>query len=290
MLVFPPLFVLGPLAGLLLASQPRTGREWAWIGAAGMWLGVSLWQPGGLASQMLHAWALFVTCAFVVVMPTGRVGLVSGALTATVFGLGAATAWTWWLGTRWREIQLAVAHDGWEWSRQLLARGGFPPEQLAAVRRATDALGDGVQVMAQVLPGVLVLSALPGLALAWTWYHRIAAQPAGRPAEPFTKFRFSDQLVWLVVLPVAAMVLGLPAPLLEPAGNLAIVVGGLYAARGAAILWGTVGEFPLLVLAVILVGVLLVLPVALGGCFALGLADTWVDFRRRYGVVDQRGA
>ena len=43
------------------------------------------------------------------------------------------------------------------------------------------------------------------------------------------------------------------------------------------------------VLLVILVGVLFVLPVALGGCFALGLADTWVDFRRRYAAADQQG-
>ena len=57
--LFPPLFVLGPLAGLLVASRPRTLREGAWIGAAVLWLVVSLWQPGGLAAQMLHAWALF---------------------------------------------------------------------------------------------------------------------------------------------------------------------------------------------------------------------------------------
>lgn len=287
--LFPPLFVLGPLAGLLAASRPRTVREWAWIGVAALWLVVSLWQPGGLAAQMLHAWALFVTGAFVALMLTGRCSLVSGALLSTVFGLGAATAWTWWLDTRWQEIQLAVAHTGWEFCRQLLAQGGLTPERLDSARVYVNALAGGVAVIAQLFPGLLVLTALPGLALAWTWYHRIAAQPAGSPAGRFAEFRFSDQLVWLVVLALAVLVLALPTPVIELAGNLAVVVGALYAARGAAILWGTLNGFPLAVLALILVGVLFVLPVALGGCFALGLADTWVDFRRRYAVADQRG-
>ena len=287
--LFPPLFVLGPLAGLLVASRPRTLREWAWIGAAALWLGVSVWQPGGLAAQMLHAWALFVTGAFVALMLSGRTPLVPGALLATVFGLGAATAWTWWLGTRWQEIQLAVAHTGWDFCRQLLDQGGLTPERMEALRVYVGALSDGVAVMAQLFPGLLVLSALPGLALAWAWYHRIAAQPAGRPAPRFGEFGFSDQLIWLVVACMVTLVIPLPAPVNALAGNLAVVVGGLYAARGAAILSGTLDGFPVPVLLVILVGVLFVLPVAPGGCFALGLADTWVDFRRRYAAADQQG-
>jgi hypothetical protein len=36
------------------------------------------------------------------------------------------------------------------------------------------------------------------------------------------------------------------------------------------------------------VGLLFILPVALGGFFALGVADTWVDFRRRFASADSR--
>ncbi len=287
--LFPPLFVLGPLAGLLLASRPRTLREWAWIGAAALWMVVWLWQPGGLAEQMLHAWALFITAAFVVLMLSGRVSLVPGALLSTVFGLGAATAWTWWLGSRWRDVQLAVAHAGWDAGRQLLEQARDSAERLQVVQALMAPLGDGVAVMAQLFPGVLMVSALPGLALAWAWYHRIAARPAGEPAERFGAFTFSDHLVWLVVACLVVLVLPLPGPVNDVAANLAVVIGGLYAARGAAVLSGTVDGFPLPVMILILFGVFLFLPVAVGGAFALGLADTWVDFRHRFSDAGQQG-
>jgi len=289
LLLFPPLFVLGPLAGLLAASRPTTLREWAWVTAAVLWLSTSLVRPGGLATQMLSAWALFLTGAFVVLMLSRERRLVSGALLAALGGLGATTGWAWWLGTRWQEIQLAVAHMGWEARRQLLAQVQLDPARMASARIVLDALADGVGVMAHLFPAVLILVSLPGLALAWAWYHRVAVRPAGPAPEPFAHFRFSDQLIWVVVACLAAFVLPVPEPVQDLVGNVAMVAGGMYAARGAAVLWGGIASFPLLILAVIGVGVLLILPVALGGLFALGLADTWVDFRRRFVSVDKEG-
>jgi len=280
LLLFPPLFVLGPLAGLLLASRPGSPREWAWISASGLWLAMSVWQSGGLAVEMLHAFALFVTAAFVVLMLAGRRSIVAGALLASTVGLGLATVWVRVLGTSWHEIQLAVAHHGWELRRALLAE--VAADAPLAARTFLDAIAQGVAVVADLFPAVLVLTALPGLALAWGWYHRLAARPAGSPVERFADFRFSDQLVWAVVLSVAVLVVPVPAAVAAVAGNIACVAGGLYVARGAAILWTTLRSFPTVVLLAAGVGVLIVLPVALGGLFALGLADTWVDFRRRF--------
>jgi hypothetical protein len=289
LLLFPPLLVLGPLAGLLAASRPTTLREWAWVSAAGLWLSMSLLSPGGLATQILSAWALFLTGAFVVLMLGRSRGLVSGALLAALGSLGATTAWVWGLGTRWQEIQLAVAHMGWEARRELLAQVQLDPARLASARIMLDALAEGVGLMAHLFPGLLILMSLPGLALAWAWYHRLAVRPVGPTPEPFAEFRFNDQLIWLVVVSLAVVVLPVPGPIRELMGNIGAVIGGLYAARGAAIVWGSIESFPLLILAVIGVGVLLILPVALGGAFAIGLADTWVDFRRRFRPADTEG-
>lgn len=291
LLLFPPLFVLGPLAGLLLASRPATLREWSWVLVTGLWIALTLLEPGGIATQMMRAWALFATGAFVLIMLSGRRSAVTGALVASVFAFGAATAWAWSLGTRWRDIQLAVAHSGWEFCRQLLQQaqgaGSAAAERMAGIAVYVDALADGVAVMAELFPALLVLTALPGLALAWNWYHRLATQPAGEPSGPFAEFRFTDHLVWLVVVALAVFLLPLPPVAQALGGNLALVAGGLYAARGAAVLWGSVESFPLVVVITILAGVLFILPVALGGCFAIGLADTWVDFRRRFSAADQ---
>lgn len=285
-LLFPPLFVLAPLAGLLAASRPATFREWAWIGAAGLWLAVSLQQPGGLVAQFLNAWALFLTGGFVVVMLLYRRRLVPGALATTVFGLGAATVWVRLLGSRWQDLELAVAHAGWEYARQVQ---GDVSAQLA------DAFAQGVGPIAQLFPGLLVLMALPGLALAWAWYHRIATHPAGEPAGRFSDFRFDDHLVWLVVMCAAGTLLPLPLGVLGIFGNIVLVTGALYALRGLAVVWGALGALTIspamgALLVLVALFLLAVLPVALGGFFAIGLADTWIDFRRRFGSADTRGS
>lgn len=287
-ILFPPLFVLAPLAGLLAASRPTTLREWAWIGSGGLWLALSVAQPGGIATDAMHAWALFLTGGFVVLMLPGRRQLVPAAILTAVFSLGAVSAWIWLLGTRWRDLQLAVARTGWEACRQLIESAQVAPERLAAVRMYVDAMGDAVAVMADLLPGLLVLAALPGLALAWAWYHRLAAVPVGVAPGRFANFRFSDHHIWLVVACLAAFMLPLPPPLANGIGNLAVATAGLYAARGAAVAWSGLEEFPGLILGLMAVGVLFILPVALGGFFALGVADTWVDFRRRY-AANARG-
>lgn len=289
-LLFPPLFVLGPLAGLLLASRPATLREWSWVLVAGLWIGLTLLDAGGIATQMMQAWALFITGAFVLLMLTGRRTLVAGALLASLFAFAAATAWAWSLGTRWHDIQLAVAHSGWEFCRQLLGQAGaagtLVPEQSPDIKVYLDTLSDAVALMARLFPAVLMLSALPGLALAWNWYHRLASHPAGAPGGRFAEFRFSDHLVWLVVLTLAVVLSPLPPIAKELAGNLALVTGALYAARGAAVLWAAAGSFPAPVVVVMFAGVLFLLPVVVSGAFAIGLADTWVDFRRRFGAAD----
>ena len=288
LLLFPPLFVLGPLAGLLLASRPGTAREWAWIAVAGLWLTLSLIQPGGLAMQAEYAWALIVTAGFVVLMLFGRVSVVPGALGAVVLGLGLVTLWMGYLGTGWQDLQIAVAHQGWEACRALLAWGQtLAPERQGDLRITVDRLSGIVAMSADLLPALLVLKMLPGLAIAWGWYHRLASRPRGAPAERFAEFRFNDQLVWLVVLGVALFVLPVPDPVRDITANVIVAVGGLYVARGAAITWGSIATFPPFVLVIIGLGVLFILPVALGGWFAFGLADTWVDFRRRFRPADQ---
>jgi hypothetical protein len=169
----------------------------------------------------------------------------------------------------------------------LLAWGqSLAPERLDDLRASVDTFGAMVAMSAELLPAILVLKVLPGLAIAWGWYHRLASRPAGAPAERFANFRFSDQLVWAVVLCVAGFVLPLPDPVRDIAGNIGVVVGGLYVARGAAITWGPIATFPGFVLLIIGLGLLFILPVALGGWFAFGLADTWVDFRRRFRPAD----
>ncbi len=133
-----------------------------------------------------------------------------------------------------------------------------------------------------------MLGLLPGLALAWSWYHRLATAPVGAAPEQFAEFRFSDQLVWGVVLGMIFLVLPLPDPAASMVANLSVVIGMLYVARGAAVMWSSLRLLPAPLLVLLGIGLLFFSPVILGGAFALGLADTWVDFRRRRTPADQK--
>jgi hypothetical protein len=234
---------------------------------------------------VLHAWALFLTAGFVVLMLFGRLRPALAGVTASVFAFGAVSVWSWLLGTRWRDLELAVIRAGWEFCRQLLEQANLSPDRAAGLKTYVDLLAESMPAVAQLLPALLVLSAIPGVCLAWSWYWRIAASPSGPPAARFSDFTFSDQFIWLVIGSLAAALAPIPASWQPLLANLALVTAGLYAGRGAAVAWTSVEGFPLVILVLMAVGLAFILPVALGGFAALGVADTWVNFRRRYAVV-----
>jgi hypothetical protein len=149
---------------------------------------------------------------------------------------------------------------------------------------ATQALAD-LSAMADTVsllyPGLLALAAIAGLRLAWTWYHRIAERPIGPAPAPFAAFSFNDQMVWGLVAGVALLLTPQPAAARLVGANLALVWAALYCARGLAVFAAATARVPGTVLAVLGAVALLLMPFVLGGLTLLGLADTWLDFRRR---------
>jgi hypothetical protein len=156
--------------------------------------------------------------------------------------------------------------------------------QWSGVSAATQALSD-LSAMADTVstlyPGLLALAAIAGLRLAWTWYHRIAERPFGPPPAPFAEFSFNDQMVWGLVAGVAFLLLSAPGAAGLVGANLVLVWAALYAVRGLAVFAVATARVPGTVLVVIAAVALLLMPFVLGGLTLLGLADTWVDFRRR---------
>jgi hypothetical protein len=285
LVMFPPLFVLGPLAGLLAASRPRSVREWAWIAAALLWIGVIAATPDGLATQAIYAWALCVTGTFVVLMLATGCSVVTGALASTVISFIMATIWFRAIDISWGQVQFAVEHAARSaWRLQAESAG---PDYFGNRAEVQEAMHLMITSLRQVLPAVLVVAILPALAVAWSWYRRLAQEPLGAPAERFVDFRFSDQLIWGVVLGLVAMVAPIPPPFDAVVANLALVIGVLYLVRGVAIILGRLQSLPGFLLVLMAMAALVFLPVLLGVAFALGVADTWVDFRRRALPVDQ---
>jgi len=283
----PPVFALAPLAALLLVSRPGTGREWFWVLAGGLVLALSLAAGTGLAAGFVRAVGVFGAGAFVgLSLWRPDSPLFRRAARSAAAGLVTALVWSSLLGVGWGDVERSIARD----MRELLlgqarvAEARSLGEGLAATLRQ---MADGAPASAAFYPALLALTAMAGMAIGWRCYHRIARAPLGSDGGPFSGFRFSDQAVWLLVAGLAVLLLpptGLMlfgAPAVTWAGNLLAVMAALYVARGLAIFASASRRAPRRVVAVLGVVAVFLWPFAAGGLVLLGLADSWIDFRRR---------
>ena len=277
LLLAPPVFVFGPLAGLLLLSRPGTIREWIWMLAAAVWSVLWLREVGGLGAQVVRAGAVLLCGTFLALTlwrPSNGVGR---ALAATAGAAVALVVWMQELGIGWAQLVSGVDHDLATYqtaiSEQWRSAGASPDliDQLSGVMHS----------VSQLYPGLLAVAAIAGLRLAWAWYHRLAVLPLGNPPAPFRSFGFNDQLVWGWVGAAALALVPVPEPWRLFGTNLLLVLGVLYAVRGlavvAALARGVAGPVGLVLTLISL----FLLPFVVGGLTLLGLADTWLDFRRR---------
>jgi predicted membrane protein DUF2232 len=280
LLLAPPVLLLGPLAGLLLLSRPASLREWLWLlasaGVSALWLN----QTGGLAAQFVRAEAVLLTGTFLVLTVWRPSGQFSRVLVAAALAGAALVVWMWQLDIGWAAVQRAVEHDLWTYNRQLMLR----LEQAAPgsnAQRLMSELSTMVRTVGAFYPALLTLAGIAGLRLAWRWHYRIARRPLGSPPAPFTAFQFSDQLVWGWVVGLGLYLFRLPDLWHAVGMNLLMVWAVLYAVRGLAVFSASSRRVPGPVIATLTVVAMFLLPFVLGGLTLLGLADTWLDFRRR---------
>lgn len=133
-------------------------------------------------------------------------------------------------------------------------------------------------IVARLFPALLALESLAALALAWSVFHRVSRMRIGDALSPLRSFRFSDQLVWGLILGITLMVVPNLSALRGVGLNLLVFFGALYAIRGAAV----VAWFLAPGIATTIVIALLALvfgPLLAIGALGVGLGDTWVDWR-----------
>ena len=286
-----PFFFLAPAAALLLLSRPGTLREWLWIGVGVASVTALLLLPSTLPDQTLRAAAAFFTGAYVVAALGGGI---RSLLSRTLLGIAvAATATVGWflrLGLAYHDLELEIVRSTWQGWRSLFPSFGLPDaplgdaellvggstasELVRELSRASTAVGE-------LYPAMLAIYALLGGWLAWEWYHRIARHPMGTPAPPFRTFRFSDHLIWALVVLGALVLIDLPHGLEVAVKNLLLLVATLYAGRGLAVLRTAMIPAPRLVVVLLCLAAVPVLALVPLGCALFGVADTWLDLRRR---------
>jgi predicted membrane protein DUF2232 len=279
LLLAPPLFLLAPFVLLTLFSRPRSLRELAALVAGGAGAALALQGPAGLGLELMRASGLGLAAFFLVLSLRSATPLFGRALAAVILTAVAIFGWEWTRGVSWPEVQQAFTTLLREGYQAMLPAPGEPakPELQSFLQRFIDAAPQ----LARAMPGVLALEGLAGTALAWLWHHRLAVQPLGKPPARFREFRFNDHFIWGAIFTLALLIAPVPAEVAVIAENLLILWVGLYAMRGLAISAAVLaaGPAPLRVLTAAVA--ILLSPLSLGVCLALGLADTWLDIRRR---------
>jgi Predicted membrane protein (DUF2232) len=269
------------LAGLLLLTRPASLREWLCLIATGAWTVLWLNQGGGLASQVARASAVLLIGTFLALTVWRPSARFSQALASTALAGAALTLWMWRLDIAWGAVRRAVENELWRYNREMMVRLGVVGDTSFAGQGLLDQMSETVRTIGAFYPALLFLAGLAGLLLAWSWYHRSVARPVGPAPAVFAAFRFSDQLVWGWVAGLGLCLLRRSPTATVLGSNLLLVWSVLYAARGLAVFSAGSKRVPRSVMATLGVVSMFLLPFVLGGLTLLGLADTWLDFRRR---------
>ena len=285
LLVAPGILLLGPLAGLLLVARPVSRQAWITIILATTWCLLWLTQRDDLPGQFLRAYSAAVIGAWIALAPRASGRGLRQALLAIAAAATVTFGWMLALGIRWGDVQSATAR--WisstflEQARLAEQFWGESAPQLSAP--LYDLAGQS-RLIAQLMPAGLVLVTLAGLSLAWRGHFAMASHPLGPAPKPLAAFTFSDHAVWLVVICLALLLIpgGTAIPGVAPvAYNVLLVMLVLYAIRGGAVFRAGTGRISPMGIALYTVLTILMFAFVASGLTLLGLADTWLDFRRR---------
>jgi hypothetical protein len=281
--ISPVWLVLVPLALLLLAFRTE---DWMSVAIAAVILGLGFAgsRPGGMEWYVPRAWSLIAGGTFVAVTAarghTGLVGRTLGAVGLALMAVlaigairpGVLQAVDWWMAAEIRQAALAAGDILQQF------RGNTDPD---LSRQLDAAVQKWVDLQQDVYPAMLSLATLAGLGLSWFGLERLSGSV--RSPGPVRDFRFSDQLIWLLIGGLMLLVLPLGGFAFRLGENATLFMGGLYLLRGTAILmWiGAAAATSVWTAALLTLAALFLYPFVLGTALVLGVSDTWLDLRAR---------
>ena len=273
----PALLVFVPFGLLALALPPYRPVTVAagLILLAGALVGI---RPEGQAA-IQRGWVLVVGGWFVLavtLLPRHR--FVSRGLLALAGGLVSVVGFLALRSDALARLDATISGQLRDTASMTARAAGRLPGRMGSL--TPDMIRQVTEVQVLLYPAMFALATLAGLAVAWWAWGRLAMRPDGSLA-PLRDFRFSDGLVWVLILGLVLVLLPRTPELATRAGtNLLVFIGALYALRGVGVLLflsGVPGPLGLLLTAL---AVVLVAPLVMVTTFFVGLFDTWLDIRR----------
>lgn len=275
----PGVLIAIPFALLAVTLPPwRVGAVVLAVVAVLLTVGVGRGSPQWYVER---GWALLLGGCFLAM--TARwpgagflaraLGAVAGALAvAALFFAHEPEGWAAVDWMVWSRLQ-AAADSALQALRLLQGGRALPPALVVAVERATD-------VQRALFPALLALASVAALGVAWWLYVRLVRGDEAA-LQPLPEFRFSDHLLWVLVLGVLLLVVPVGEAGHRAGMNAVVFMSALYALRGAAVVLYLTGGLSFVGGLLLGVGIVLVAPLVVGAALVIGLGDTRLDLRRR---------
>ena len=264
----------------LLLVGTNTLRGYAILGATLIAIIIVVVGPYDGMWYLERGWALLLGGCFVglsIVRPKMKISdraleAVFGALVlAAILMTLMSGAWNivdWVISDRVRATVAQVIALLLSWGSE-----GLAPALITALYQTAEA-----QIL--IFPALTALASMSALLLSW-WLFIFFSGRSEEALGSVKDFRFNDHLIWMLVVGLFLLFTRWSEPLQRLGSNAVVFIGALCAVRGAAVIVFITGGFSVLGYAMTLLGLVIVPPIVLGGAVLIGIADIYLDFRKR---------
>ncbi len=261
----------------LLLVGTNTLRGYAILGASLIAIIIVIVGPYDGMWYLERGWALLLGGCFVgLSIARPKMKISDRALEAVFGALVLAAILMTLMSGAWNIVDWVISDRVRATVAQVIALGGsegLAPALITALYQTADA-----QIL--IFPALTALASMSALLLSW-WLFIFFSGRSEEALGSVKNFRFNDHLIWMLVVGLFLLFTRWNEPLQRLGSNAVVFIGALCAVRGAAVIAFITGGFSVLGYAMTLLGLVIVTPIVLGGAVLIGIADIYLDFRKR---------
>ena len=261
----------------LLLVGTNALRGYAILGATLIAIIIVMVGPYDGMWYLERGWALLLGSCFVgLSIARPKMKISDRALEAVFGALVLAAILMTLMSGAWNIVDWVISDRVRATVAQVIALGGsegLAPALITALYQTAEA-----QIL--IFPALTALASMSALLLSW-WLFIFFSGRSEEALGSVKNFRFNDHLIWMLVVGLFLLFTRWNEPLQRLGSNAVVFIGALCAVRGAAVIVFITGGFSVLGYAMTLLGLVIVTPIVLGGAVLIGIADIYLDFRKR---------
>ena len=261
----------------LLLVGTNTLRGYAILGATLIAIIIVMVGPYDGMWYLERGWALLLGSCFVgLSIARPKMKISDRALEAVFGALVLAAILMTLMSGAWNIVDWVISDRVRATVAQVIALGGsegLAPTLITALYQTAEG-----QIL--IFPALTALASMSALLLSW-WLFIFFSGRSEEALGSVKNFRFNDHLIWMLVVGLFLLFTRWNEPLQRLGSNAVVFIGALCAVRGAAVIVFITGGFSVLGYAMTLLGLVIVTPIVLGGAVLIGIADIYLDFRKR---------